>query len=113
MSGVVSVSMTEKSGQLSWGNSSSALDLLAPGISIVSTAPHGGQTPKNGTSHASPHAAAVTALMLQANPNLTAAEIETILKETGVPITDGRNGRITPLIDALAAVTRAVDGESD
>ena len=45
--------------------------------------------------------------MLQANPNLSPAEIETVLKETGVASTDPRNNRTTPLIDALAAV-RAV-----
>jgi subtilisin family serine protease len=114
ISGVVSVSMTDKAGRLSGENSSSALDLLAPGESIVSAALGGGQTLYYGTSHASPHAAAVAALMLQANPNLSVAEIEGILKETGVPVTDSRNDRIriTPRIDALAAVTRVVEGQA-
>ncbi len=91
-----------------FSNSSSTLDLLAPGAVIVSTALGGGQVSKSGTSMASPHAAAVAALMLQAYPTLTPAEIETALKRTGAPITDRRTGRVTPRIDALAAVTRVI-----
>jgi subtilisin family serine protease len=115
VSGVISVGATDKADRLTWGsNSSSALDLLAPGELILSCALGGGQTIYPGTSHASPHAAAVAALMLQANPGLSVAEIERFLKETGVPVTDSRNDRIriTPRIDALAAVTRVVEGQA-
>jgi len=91
-----------------FSNSSSTLDLLAPGAVIVSTMLGGGQVSKSGTSMASPHAAAAAALMLQAYPSLTPAEIETTLERTGVPITDQRTGRVTPRIDALAAVTRVI-----
>ena len=86
-------------------NSSSALDLLAPGVSINSTRLGGGQSTESGTSIASPHAAAVAALMLQANPDLNPMQIETVLKETGVASADPRNNRTTPRIDALAAVS--------
>ena len=91
-----------------FSDSSSTLDLLAPGAVIVSTALDGGQVSKSGTSMASPHAAAVSALMLQAYPSLAPAEIESALERTGVPITDRRTGRVTPRIDALAAVTRVI-----
>jgi subtilisin family serine protease len=92
-------------------NSSSELDLLAPGVQIRSTGLGGGEGFKSGTSMSTPHAAAVAALLIQANPALTADEVETILEETGVLVTDGRNGRVTPRIDALAAVTRVVVGQ--
>ena len=49
-----------------FSNSSTALDLLAPGAWIVSTSLGGGQQGDAGTSMAAPHAAAVAALMLQA-----------------------------------------------
>jgi subtilisin len=93
-------------------NSSPALDLLAPGALITSAALGGGVANRSGTSMATPHASAVAALMLQAQPGLSPAQIETILKETGIPITDPRNGRVTPRVDAFAAVQRVKGGSS-
>lgn len=92
-------------------NSSTELDLLAPGVLVRSTNLGGGETTKSGTSMSTPYAAGVAVLLLQADPNLGPADVETILKETGVPVTDSRNGRVTPRLDALAAVTRVVPGE--
>lgn len=92
-------------------NSGSTLDLLAPGVLVRSVNLGGGETTKSGTSMSTPHASAVAALLLQANPNLSPLELETVLKETGVPVTDLRNGRVIPRIDALAAVTRVVVGQ--
>jgi hypothetical protein len=92
-------------------NSSPELDLLAPGVLVRSTGLGGGEATKSGTSMSAPHAAAVAALLLQANPNLAPADLETILEETGAPVTDGRNGRVTPRLDALTAVTRVVAGQ--
>ncbi|MEM9233840.1 MAG: S8 family serine peptidase [Pseudomonadota bacterium] len=64
-----------------------------------------------GTSAAAPHAAAVVALMLELNPNLTPTEVETILEGTGQTITLDSSGRSvgtdftgTGLIDAVAAL---------
>jgi subtilisin family serine protease len=91
-----------------FSNSSVALDLLAPGAWITAAALGGGQGSNAGTSMAAPHAAAVAGLMFQQDPNLTPDEIETVLKETGVSVTDPRNGRVTPRIDALAAVTHVI-----
>lgn len=89
-----------------FSNSSSALDLLAPGAAILSTTLGNGQLSRSGTSMATAHGSGVAALMLQANPNLSSTELEMILKETGVPVTDGRNGRVTPRLNALAAVSQ-------
>lgn len=93
-------------------NSGTELDLLAPGVLVRSTNLGGGETSKSGTSMSTPHVAAVAALLLQAKPNLAPAELETILKETGVLVTDSRNGQVTPRLDALAAVSRVVVGET-
>jgi serine protease len=49
---------------------------------VLSTYPAGGFEYLEGTSMASPHVAGVSALMLAANPNLSAAEIRLILRDT-------------------------------
>lgn len=88
-------------------NSNAQLDLLAPGSRITASALGGGTTVFRGTSMAAPAAVGVAALLLQRNPNLTPAQIESILESTGTPITDARNGLTFPLINAYNAV-RAV-----
>lgn len=87
-----------------FSNSSSALDLLAPGAAYTSTGVGSGTSTYYGTSQASPTAAAAAADLLQKNPSLTPAEIEATLKSTGKAVIDWRNGRITPRVDVLAAL---------
>jgi subtilisin family serine protease len=48
----------------------------------------------SGTSMASPHVAAVAALMLEREPSLTQAEVESILKSTTLPIAPGIGGSV-------------------
>jgi len=85
-------------------NSNVTLDLLAPGARITSTGRGGGLSTFIGTSQASPHCAGAAAILLEVQPKLTPDEIESILKATGKPIVDPRNGVITPRLDLLAAV---------
>ncbi|WP_017651904.1 S8 family serine peptidase [Fortiea contorta] len=56
------------------------------GVDILSTVPNNKYDYKPGTSMASPHVAGVVALMLSANPNLTAAQIRQILTETATQL---------------------------
>jgi subtilisin family serine protease len=85
-------------------NSASNLDILAPGAPIISDDLDGGLSLDYGTSQASPSAAGVAALMLQAIPTLTPVQIEAVMKATGTSVLDPRNGLHFPLINALAAV---------
>ncbi len=63
-------------------------DLLAPGVSIVSTVPGGGTQALSGTSMATPHVAALAALLLEEHPSWTPARIKAALVATAVPIAD-------------------------
>ncbi len=69
--------------------------------------PQGGSPQRfRGTSAATPHAAAVVVLMLEANPHLTPAEVQQILQQTTVPLGSSipNFGSGFGRIDAFAAV---------
>jgi hypothetical protein len=86
-------------------NRGRAMDLLAPGLMIASSALGGGVTkPGAGTSFASPMAAGVAALMLQADPDLRPADVERVMRDTGTPVKHLENNDTFPLVNAKAAV---------
>jgi subtilisin family serine protease len=87
-----------------FSNSSSKVDMLAPGAPITSTGVGGGASTFLGTSQASPHAAAAAALLLQANPGLSPDRIKAALQGTGPTVTDGKNGLAFHRIDVKAAL---------
>jgi subtilisin family serine protease len=88
-----------------FSNSSSVVDLLAPGAAITATARGGGSVTFIGTSQACPHAAAAAALLLEAKPGLSPDQIEGALKSTGPSITDPRNGIAFRRLDVRAALS--------
>lgn len=98
-----------------WSDSDPTLDLLAPGARATSTGRGGGTITYNGTSQASPQAAAVAALLLEAFPGLSVDELEARLKATGRLVTDDLQGgnpgtnRTTPRIDARVALLHPDD----
>ena len=79
-------------------------DVLAPGAPVTSAGMGGGLSTFLGTSQACPVAAATAALLLQAHPGLSPDQIEAALKNTGVTVTDPKNGLQFRRIDAKAAV---------
>lgn len=82
-------------------------DIAAPGVDVVSLQLGGGYSgPWNGTSMATPHVAGTMALMLESNPDLSAAEVDSLIEMTSIEL--GPAGKDTCYgagrIDALAAV---------
>lgn len=63
-----------------FSNYGSYIDLSAPGENVYTTALGGGYTTNSGTSFSSPIVAGLCGLMLSLNPNLSADDIETCLK---------------------------------
>ncbi|MGI5133980.1 S8 family peptidase [Streptomyces sp. CA-106110] len=62
------------------------INIAAPGRDVRSAAPGGGYQNLSGTSMATPHAAGVLALLVQANPNSSAAELTAILQSGVFPL---------------------------
>ncbi|WP_250033358.1 S8 family peptidase [Paractinoplanes maris] len=115
--GVIGVAATDSADKVAtYSNAGSYVDIAAPGTSILSTYPTalGGKTgyvSMSGTSMASPHVAAVAALLKAYQPSLTPDQVEAALKSSAVDLgTKGRDndfgaGRIDAAA-ALATVTR-------
>lgn len=80
--GAVDSSKTMASFSNRAGSDSSMQYVVAPGVGVYSALPGNTYASWNGTSMASPHVAGVAALILSANPNLTAAQVERIITET-------------------------------
>lgn len=94
-----------RDGVACFSNSSASLDLLAPGAIIRSSKASGLTTEFAGTSMAAPHVAGAIALMQQIGGKaLTPSQIYTILRETGRPLVDRRNGLTAPRLDVAAAI---------
>ena len=119
-----------------WGsNYGSALDVVAPGVKIYTTDISGSKgynsssgengdynTNFNGTSAACPHVAGVAALVLSANPSLSAQEVRRIIESTAQKVgnynysynSNRPNGTWNNemgygLVDAKAAVLKALN----
>jgi subtilisin family serine protease len=94
----------------SFSNRGTLLDLFAPGVAIDSSVPDNAWANFNGTSMASPHVTGAFAVLRQALPRRTPAQLLAALRNTGVPVTyaSGGNQVTTPRIDLLAAARPAI-----
>lgn len=80
--GVIAVSATTPQDTIAdFSNIGDRIDVAAPGVDVLSTYP-GGYKHMSGTSMASPHVAGLAALILSANPNLSAADVKQIITST-------------------------------
>ena len=97
----------------SFSNMGPHIDVAAPGVGIRSTYWDNTYANLQGTSMASPHVAGVAALILSCNPNLPAAQVGQIIRDTARPLRDNpadpvpNNNYGYGMVDAKAAVDRA------
>jgi serine protease len=95
-----------------YSNSASFLDIVAPST-CATTALAGGGTVEcfGGTSSSTPFAAGTAALAVQAAGKgvLSPADMLDVLAGTGDLVSDPKNGRISPRVNALSVVLEAAD----
>lgn len=86
---VISVAATDSQDEVSYFSQyNDQVDLAAPGEEIYTTSKNGSYESIDGTSFSSPIVAGACAVVLAANPGLSADEVETILEETALDIDD-------------------------
>jgi subtilisin family serine protease len=106
-------SVRDTTGAISgFSNSSTALDMLAPGQPISAAVPNNSYKKLSGTSMAAPHVTGAIALLKGNNASLTAAQMEILLKTYSVPQLDSRNGLTFPRLD-FTAPSGDVNGDGD
>lgn len=122
---VVSVAAVGRSGgRAVYSNFGSLVDVAAPGgdqstgrsDGVLSTLNGGQSTPAGdiyeyyqGTSMAAPHVAGAAALLYSVNPDITPAEVESVLETTARSFPATCSGCGTGIVDAAAAVATQVD----
>jgi len=98
----------------SWSNYGTAIDIVAPGVSIYTTTPTSTYGSWNGTSFAAPISAGLAALIFSINSSFTPADVEGFIFSTcvdlGVPGEDDLYGK--GRIDAASAVAASSNGPS-
>ncbi len=84
---VFAVAATDNQSQrASFSNYGSYIDVAAPGVTIASTYPDNQYAALSGTSMASPHVAALAALIRSVNPLLSNVEVMNIMRNTSVDL---------------------------
>lgn len=107
---VVSVAAcTNGDRKASFSNYNSSVDILAPGVLIMSTIPNNAYTVMDGTSMASPVVAAVASMVMQSNPDLSIDQVSELLKvntDNIDSINPGYKGKLgRGRVNALKAIT--------
>lgn len=95
-----------------FSNGAGFLDSLAPGFGVVAPVP-GGYDIKSGTSMAAPHVAGAVSVLRSSTPKASAGEILSAITATGIPVTDWRNGIVTPRVQVDAALELLTDASLD
>jgi hypothetical protein len=94
-----------------FSNAASIMDVWAPGSNITSSVTTSATAlgVKNGTSMATPHVAGALALLKEKRPYATADELETALRDSGLPVTDMRGDVDLPVTKNRIQFPNALD----
>ncbi len=107
---VIAVGATDKDdNRATFSSTGPDLELMAPGVKILSTYLNNDYTELSGTSMATPHVSGVAALVWAINPDLTNVEMRKILQDTATDLGDpGKDDKYGyGLVNAQAAVEAA------
>jgi type VII secretion-associated serine protease mycosin len=105
---VIAVASVDRTGNPSaFSNTGSHIDIAAPGEGILAPYPGGTWNTESGTSFAAPHVAAVAALVLSANPRMTAGQAADTVVRTAQDDLSG-NGRDDQLGQGVVRADSAV-----
>jgi subtilisin family serine protease len=109
---VVAAGAVDASGApYSAGTRADFIDLVAPGVEVLTTAPAGRYHAETGSSLAAAHVSAVAALVLELRPSLSPRELRGLLSDSARPLAGDPAGCGRGRVDACRALERAL-GES-
>ncbi|MFI1732700.1 type VII secretion-associated serine protease mycosin [Streptomyces acidicola] len=105
--GVLAVAASDRNDERAFfSQAGDFVDVAAPGVSMVSTVPQGGQCTADGTSFAAPYVAGVAALLKEKHEDWSAAQIATRIQETAQRPGRGPNDFIGwGVVDPVAALS--------
>ncbi len=103
LSGVTAVGATTIEDRIpAFSNSNALVEVVAPGVGVVSSRMGGGTVALTGTSMATPHAAGCAALLLAGDAAETPDDVRRLIRETSaVFVTDPENGLAFPRLDCF------------
>ena len=109
-SSVIAVAASDSNdNRASFSSTGPAVELIAPGLRVLSTWRMNRYINASGTSMASPHVAGVAALTWSANPELTNVEVREILQETAEDLSLPQPHQGEGMVRADLAVRAALD----
>ncbi|WP_430457832.1 S8 family serine peptidase [Rheinheimera sp.] len=119
--GALTVANTEKNDQVSYSSSRGPgvagawfkPELAAPGSDIYAAIPGNKYAHKSGTSMAAPHVAGAAALLLQAEPELTVAQLKQRLVQNTTPLSENLWDHGTGRLNVLEAMRNSLTTDQD
>ncbi len=94
ISSAVTVGATDDHDALaSFTNRGPLIDLYAPGVDVTSSVPGGDYLELSGTSMSTPHVTGAFAVLRQAEPDATVADLLGVMDRTGEPVAESPGGR--------------------